>query len=253
VVGGFSNFSSKNKMLNSLRELNDKRLIFFEIGLILALSFMLVLFNWKSVEQEFNAPIDYDPDWDRVQTLETPTPPTRQRTFAPPPPDVKISKAPLSGNIETVLLEMLETEMASTEITENDVALPASAFTGESPAVAVPAEDRIGGESEIFVVVEEMPSFPGGDQALLRFLSENLRYPSLALESHIQGLVVVQFIIDEKGRISAPSILRGIGGGCDEEAIRVVQLMPAWKPGKQRNRPVKVRYNLPVRFQLKTD
>lgn len=240
-------------MLKYLRELNDKRLIFFEIGLIFALSIMLVLFNWKSVDQEFNAPIVYDPDWDRVQTLETPTPPTRQRTFAPPPPDVKISKAPLSGNIETVLLEMLETELASTEITENDVALPASAFTGESPAVAVPAEDRIGGESEIFVVVEEMPSFPGGDQALLRFLSDNLRYPSLALESRIQGLVVVQFIIDEKGQISAPSILRGIGGGCDEEAIRVVQLMPAWKPGRQRNRPVKVRYNLPVRFQLKTD
>jgi protein TonB len=240
-------------MLKYLRELNDKRLIFFEIGLIFALSIMLVLFNWKSVDQEFNTPIVYDPDWDRVQTLETPIPPTRQRTFAPPPPDVKISKAPLSGNIETVLLEMLETELASTEITENDVALPASAFTGESPAVAVPAEDRIGGESEIFVVVEEMPSFPGGDQALLRFLSDNLRYPSLALESRIQGLVVVQFIIDEKGQISAPSILRGIGGGCDEEAIRVVQLMPAWKPGKQRNRPVKVRYNLPVRFQLKTD
>jgi protein TonB len=89
--------------------------------------------------------------------------------------------------------------------------------------------------------------------ALLRFLSENLRYPSMALETKIEGLVVVQFIIDEKGQISAPSILRGIGGGCDEEAIRVVKRMPAWKPGKQRNRPVKVRYNLPVRFQLRTD
>ena len=240
-------------MLNPLRELNDKRLVFFEIGLIIALSLVLVLFNWKSVEQEFNAPIAYDPDWDRVQTLETPTPPTRQRTFAPPPPDIKLSKAPLSGNIETVLLELLESEMASTEITENDVALPASVFTGESPAIAVPAEDRIIGEGEIFVVVEEMPSFPGGDKALLRFLSENLRYPSMALETKIEGLVVVQFIIDEKGQISAPSILRGIGGGCDEEAIRVVKRMPAWKPGKQRNRPVKVRYNLPVRFQLRTD
>lgn len=240
-------------MLNYLRNLNAKRLIFFEIGLIIALSCILLLFNWKAVDQEFNAPIDYDPAWDRVQTLETPTPPTRQRTFAPPPPEVTISKAPLSGNIETVLLDMLEAEMASTEITENDVALPASAFTGESPAVVVPAEDRIGGESEIFVVVEEMPAFPGGDRALIRYLSENLRYPSLALESRIEGLVVVQFIIDEKGQISAPSVLRGIGGGCDEEAVRVVSLMPVWKPGKQRNRPVRVRYNLPVRFQLKTD
>lgn len=240
-------------MINALRKLNEKRLVFFELGLILALGLMLVLFNWQSVVQEFSAPIDYDPEWDRIQTLEIPTPTTRQRTFAPPPPDIKISKAPLAGTIESVLLEMLETEMASTEITENDVALPASAFIGEPPVVTVPAEGHIAGEHEIFVVVEEMPSFPGGDQALLHFLSKNLHYPSLALESRIQGLVVVQFIIDEKGQISAPSILRGIGGGCDEEAIRVVQLMPAWKPGKQRNRPVKVRYNLPVRFQLKAD
>lgn len=240
-------------MLRYLRDLNDKRLIFFEIGLIIALCSMLLLFNWKSIEQEFNAPITYDPDWDRVQTIETPTPATRQRTFAPPPPEVAISKAPLSGNIETVLIDMLETEMASTEITQGDVALPASAFTGESPAVLVPAEDRVGGESEVFVVVEEMPRFPGGDQALLNYLSENLRYPSLAIESKIQGLVVVQFIIDEFGQISGPVVLRGIGGGCDEEALRVIQKMPAWKPGKQRNRPVKVRYNLPVRFQLKTE
>lgn len=241
-------------MLKPLRELNAKRLIFFEIGLIIALGLMLLLFNWKSVEEAWKAPVVYDPDWDRVETIEAPTPQTRQRTFAPPPPDIKISTAPLSGNIETVLLDILESELASTEIVdENDVALPASAFSGESPAVAVPAESSIGGEAEIFMVVEEMPSFPGGDLALIRFLKAELHYPSLALESKIEGVVVVQFIIDEQGNITQPTILRGIGGGCDEEALRVVQRMPRWSPGKQRSRAVKVRFNLPVRFQLKTD
>lgn len=240
-------------MLKYLRDLNEKRVLFFEIGLIIALGAALLAFNWKSVEETWSAPITYNPEWDRVQTVEDVTPQTRQRTFAPPPPDIKLSTAPLSGNIETVLQDILESEMATTEITsDRDVAIPASAFTGESPSIAIP-DEGVSGESEVFVVVEEMPSFPGGDARLLEFLYRELRYPSLALESKIQGLVVVQFIIDENGSITQPSITRGIGGGCDEEALRVVKSMPVWKPGKQRGRAVKVRYNLPVRFQLKTN
>lgn len=240
-------------MLKYLRDLNEKRVLFFEIGLIIALGAALLAFNWKSVEETWSAPITYNPEWDRVQTVEDVTPQTRQRTFAPPPPDIKLSTAPLSGNIETVLQDILESEMATTEITsDRDVAIPASAFTGESPSIAIP-DEGVSGESEVFVVVEEMPSFPGGDARLLEFLYRELRYPSLALESKIQGLVVVQFIIDENGNITQPSITRGIGGGCDEEALRVVKSMPVWKPGKQRGRAVKVRYNLPVRFQLKTN
>jgi protein TonB len=183
--------------------------------------------------------------------VEDVTPPTRQRTFAPPPPNIEISKAPLSGNIETVLNDLLqETELASTEIKENEVALPASAFTGESPSIPI-SPDEGGGEAEIFVVVEEMPQFPGGDQALLNFLYGQLRYPAMALDNRIEGVVVVQFIINEKGKITNPKILRGIGGGCDEEALRVISLMPDWKPGRQRSLPVRVRYNLPIRFELK--
>lgn len=237
-------------MLPYLRKLNEKRILFFEIGLIVALGAMLILFNWKSIEQEWNAPIDYNPEWDRVQQVEDNTPRTRQRTFAPPPPDIKLSTAPLSGNIETVLQEILETEMQSTEITsQRDVAIPAGAFTGESPSIPVESGT---GEEEIFVVVEEMPQFPGGDDALLRYLYSQLRYPSLALDSKIQGIVVIQFIIDEQGRIINPIVVRELGGGCDEEALRVVRGMPNWQPGKQRGRPVKVRYNLPIRFQLRT-
>lgn len=240
-------------MLNYLRQLNEKRILFFEIGLIVALGSLLLLFNWATVEEAWQAPVTYNPEWDRVQTIDDVTPQTRQRTFAPPPPDVELSQAPLSGNIETVLNNILETTLATTELdADRDVALPASAFTGESPSMAVP-DENLGGEAEIFAVVEEMPSFPGGDAKLLEFLYREIKYPSIALDSRIQGLVVVQFIIDEQGRISNPSVTRGIGGGCDEEAMRVVQSMPKWKPGKQRGRAVKVRYNLPIRFQLRTE
>lgn len=240
-------------MLDYLKKLNERRVLFIEIGLIVSLGLMLLVFNWGTVEEAWQAPVTYNPEWDRVQTIDDVTPQTRQRTFAPPPPDVQLSQAPLSGNIETVLNNILETELATTELNaDRDIALPASAFTGESPSIAVPDESG-GGEAEIFAVVEEMPSFPGGDAKLLEFLYQEIRYPSIALESRIQGLVVVQFIIDEQGRIINPAITRGIGGGCDEEALRVVQSMPKWKPGKQRGRPVKVRYNLPVRFQLRTE
>ena len=105
--------------------------------------------------------------------------------------------------------------------------------------------------SDIVTVVEEMPSFPGGDQELLKFMAENTKYPPLARENGLQGIVVVTFVLDERGRIDKVQVLRGIGGGCDEEAIRVVKAMPLWNPGKQRGMPVRVQYNLPFRFTLR--
>jgi len=106
-------------------------------------------------------------------------------------------------------------------------------------------------DNEIFSVVEEMPSFPGGDQELLKFMATNTQYPPLALEKGLQGIVVVSFVVDERGKIEKVRVLRGIGGGCDEEAIRVVKAMPQWKSGKQRGMPVRVQYNLPFRFTLR--
>ncbi|MDD2322952.1 MAG: energy transducer TonB, partial [Bacteroidales bacterium] len=105
-------------------------------------------------------------------------------------------------------------------------------------------------EEEIFLVVENQPEFPGGEAARLKYLSENIEYPQMAKESGIQGIVFVTFVVEPNGSISNVAILRGIGGGCDEEAVRVVQNMPSWKPGKQRGRPVRVRFNMPIKFTL---
>ena len=99
-------------------------------------------------------------------------------------------------------------------------------------------------------VVEVMPEFPGGDEARVKFLKKNLIYPDSARKHGIQGTVFATFTVDTNGSVSNPKILRGIGYGCDEEAIRVLKLMPKWKPSLQENKAVLFRMNLPVKFAL---
>lgn len=105
--------------------------------------------------------------------------------------------------------------------------------------------------SPVFTIVEEMPSFPGGENERNRFLAMNINYPQEAVLTGIQGTVYVQFIIDRNGSVTEVKVLKGIGGGCDEEAMRVVQIMPKWKPGKQNGKNVRVIFNMPIYFRLK--
>jgi len=101
---------------------------------------------------------------------------------------------------------------------------------------------------EVFVVLEVIPSFPRGIEALHRFMRENIVFPAEAREQGIQGTVFVMFIVERDGTISNVSVSRGIGGGADEEAVRVVSMMPKWTPGQHRGENVRVRFSLPVRF-----
>ena len=103
---------------------------------------------------------------------------------------------------------------------------------------------------EIFTVVENDPEFPGGMEALYKYLSENIKYPQIAKENNITGRVFVTFVVEKDGSISNPRVLRDIGGGCGAEAVRVVKAMPRWKAGKQRGKAVRVQFNLPVTFDL---
>lgn len=105
-------------------------------------------------------------------------------------------------------------------------------------------------DSPIFTVVEDMPSFPGGDEARIKFLRDNINYPQMAKENGIQGTVYVTFVVEENGKVTDVKVLRGIGSGCDEEAVRVVKMMPLWKPGKQSGKAVRVQFNMPIRFVL---
>ena len=102
----------------------------------------------------------------------------------------------------------------------------------------------------IYFLTDSMPQFPGGDEALIKFLGKNIRYPSPAREKKIEGKVVVTFIVERDGSISSMKVLRGIGSGCDEESLRALKTMPKWLPGKMKGKEVRVQMNLPVRFRL---
>ncbi len=116
--------------------------------------------------------------------------------------------------------------------------------------VAMKAQQEPQEEEEIFMVVEEMPAFPGGDTALANYLYRNIEYPAEAVENGTEGKVYVSFMVAKDGKIKNVRILRGIGHGCDEEALRVIRAMPDWKPGKQRGKPVRVQVNLPIVFEM---
>ena len=103
---------------------------------------------------------------------------------------------------------------------------------------------------EIYGMVEEMPCFRGGEQKLFEFIGNNVVYPQEAKEAGIEGKVFVEFYIEGDGTVCDAKVLRGLGYGCDEEALRVIGLMPKWRPGKQRGKAVRVRYTLPVTFKL---
>jgi protein TonB len=104
---------------------------------------------------------------------------------------------------------------------------------------------------EVFVVVEEMPTFPGGEKALFEYIYANIQYPEIAKENNIQGRVILRFCVTYKGGVDQVSILKPVDPSLDNEAIRVIKTLPAWKPGKQGGKPVNVWYSLPVVFQLK--
>ncbi len=101
-----------------------------------------------------------------------------------------------------------------------------------------------------FDFVEQMPEFPDGQAAMFKFIQENIKYPEMARNSRRQGTVVIQFMVTVTGKIANIKVARGIGLGCDEEAVRVVSIMPAWKPGKHNGKAVPVNFTLPIKFEL---
>ena len=127
----------------------------------------------------------------------------------------------------------------------SQVALAQTPDTLKMDTIEKAAEDV-----EIYGMVEEMPGFPGGEQKLFEFIGNNVVYPQEAKEAGIEGKVFVEFYIEGDGTVCDAKVLRGLGYGCDEEALRVIGLMPKWSPGKQRGKAVRVRYTLPVNFKL---
>lgn len=216
-------------------DLENKRGLFVEIGMVIVLALVLFGFEWKTydkakVEVFQRQATDVPEEMVEITKQETPPP------QAPPPPQVTVLNI-VDDNVEI----------------DNDFTVDAEATQTTQVQEYVPvqkAEEEVIEEQEIFQVVESMPEFPGGEEARIQFLRDNIKYPQMARESGIQGTVYVTFVVEPDGRVTGVRVLRGIGGGCDEEAIRVVKAMPRWIPGKQRGKPVRVQFNMPIKFTL---
>lgn len=168
----------------------------------------------------------------------------------PPPPPPPTEQVAVVKYVAPVVVDTVKPEDHTLASTDEQVSTTSDEQVTEIKE-EVHEEVQEEAPQEVFVVVEEMPSFPGGDIELLKFISENLQYPEIAKENNIQGKVIMRFCVTYKGTVDQVSVARGVDPSLDEEAIRVVKMLPLFKPGKQGGKPVNVWYSLPISFQLK--
>ena len=218
-------------------DLEGKKGIFFEIGLVVALGILLCAFNWKAntkVEEGFVTVAE--------EPVEEEIIPITQQMMKPPPPPPPAPK--LTDLIEIVDQELDIDEELEIEDVEANVENRTD-YSYDYDGTGYDEGDY--GEEDIFQVVEDMPTFPGD---INKWLGKNVKYPVIAQENNIQRRVTVQFVIERDGSITDVKVLRGVDPSLDKEAVRVVKSMPKWKPGKQRGKPVRVSYTVPINFRL---
>ncbi len=220
--------------------LENKKLIFLEIGLILALAVVYVAFEWKTEEQQI---VELE---DTTQVIEVEEVIATQTETPPPPPSAP--KMPvLSDQIDIVDDEIVVDDNMFLNL-EDDANMGVEIMD----YVENVEEEVIEEEAIPFQLVEEKPSFMGGDaNEFSKWVNQRLVYPEIAKENGVQGRVTLQFTVESDGRVTNVKVLRGVDSSLDQEAVRVVSSSPRWTPGKQRDRAVRVTYTFPVIFQLR--
>ena len=206
--------------------LERKRILFLQIGFLVSLSVILIAFEWKNYEKR-----DYNLGNLNLEDLEEEIIPiTRQEVKPPPPPPPPPE-----------IIEIVEDEV---EI-ENEIEID-DTESDEDEEIEIEEDD----DDEFFMVVENMPEFPGGDLGLMKYIQKNVKYPAIAKEYNITGKVYVSFIVDKSGSVTNVKIVRGVDKNLDAEALRVVKSLPKYKPGKQRGKAVRVMFTIPINFTL---
>lgn len=223
------------KTKSAHQKLHEKQPLFFSIGLVIALLLVISAFEWK--QEKMHTPIDL-PTEEEAYIL-PPMPSTVHSAPPPPPPMAKKVERAAEPQKAKNIIETIA------ELDPNDFTEPVTIDIVDLPA---PTDEK---PDEIFIGAEEMPSFRGGLKGFYDYFGKNVEYPKLAKKSNITGTVVVSFVIDKDGSITDIKVIKGIGFGCDEEAVRVLKNAPKWNPGKQRGVPVKVSMTLPIKFALK--
>ena len=220
--------------------LENKRFLFTEVGFVVALLIVLGAFEYTSKEKK-TAVLEAD---ETIVEVEDMVPITQE---TPPPPEAAPKIPILSDNIDIVDDDIeVDDSMFQNLEDSDDLAVEIMDYVGEVE------EETVEEEAIPFQLVEEKPSFQGGDaNQFSKWVNSKLVYPEIAKENGVQGRVTLQFTVNADGTVSNVKVLRGVDPALDKEAVRVVSMSPKWKPGKQRDRAVKVTYTFPVIFQLR--
>ena len=217
-------------------DLEAKKFIFFEVGIIVALVLALIAVEWDMPVKKITVNMPWQSVMEDVVIKNTVI---EEQKPAPKPVVAPVIR--LVDNSTAITQDLVINSEIKPDDIQPDYVAPTAVHMEEEKSIA---------EEIPFVVVEKMPEFPGGMNALLEFLAKNTRYPLEAAETGIQGTVYLAFVVEKDGKVSNIKTLRGIGGGCNQEAERVLGLMPKWKPGNQFGKPVRVLFNMPVAFKL---
>ncbi len=221
---------------NPKYDLGQYRGLFFNIGLVISMLMVIAAFEWRFYDDQ-GLMNNGSGNVEFVETFDVPI------TNQPPPPPPKALK-----NVQIIAVEDVED-------IEEEIAIDLDVEMTEDLAieqVVQTVEEDVEEETtdEIFIIVEESPHPVGGMASFYEYINNNIKYPRQAQLMNIEGRVFVQFVVNKDGGITDIEVIRGIGGGCDEEAVRVLQNAPRWHPGKQRGRPVRVKMVLPITFKI---
>ena len=219
--------------------LEDKKILFTEIGLVVALAICLVAFEWKTYEKTVSV-LDMGTEVVTEEEMVPIIPPD----LPPPPPLPPTPIVSEAINIVDDNVKLKDDFIIPTDDTKNVVEI--RDYVPKQVVVEEVEEDIP------VAVVEEKPKFMGGDEnEFTKWVFKNMVYPEIAKENNIQGRVICSFVVAPDGRVVDAKILRGVDASLDKEALRVINMSPKWTPGKQRNKPVRVKYTFPVIFQLR--
>ncbi len=258
-------FEGRNKEYGAfqLRKLYDKHMT---RGIIIGAVMFILLFSTPNILNLIKGFMPKVEDELVMREVTLAEPPPIDPKKPPPPPPPEVIPPPIKDQIKFVppvvkkdeevkeeeppppTIEEIKDKEIATETKEGDEDGVDESLLEPEPAPAVIEEAPR--EEEPFTYVEQMPSFPDGTEAMYKYIYDKIKYPAIARENGISGQVIVQFVVSKEGDIQKAKVVRGIGGGCNEEALRVVNGMPNWKPGKHNGRAVPVTFTLPIKFVL---
>lgn len=220
----------------SRADLENKKNVFFMLGLVVALATVLLAFEWKTKPVK----VESLGDLQSLAVEDEFVPVTREPEVKPPPPP------PAAVEIINIVDNNVE---INDELKIEDSGADDKTLINVTPIVTV-KEEEVKEEEIFYNVIEEPAEFPGGDLALLKYIHDHVDYPMIARENGVQGKVLIQFIVDEEGNATKAEIVRSVDANLDKEALRVIKTLPKFKPGKQRGKAVKVYFMAPINFVL---